>query len=104
MIFIYNLSLEIEVTLSIKKIQSNFVRNISFYVNEFAYLYPRFYRDPNSEPIDLPNMDTNWPAFDFPALEYKDLSPTMPNKEALKADTCHFWNDFVPKMVTFAGE
>ncbi|XP_072020282.1 acetylcholinesterase-like [Amphiura filiformis] len=60
--------------------------------------------NPNSEPLTPADMDTFWPAYSIPELNYKDLSPTMSNKQSLKAEICHFWNEFAPKMVTFSAD
>ncbi|XP_077984143.1 acetylcholinesterase-like isoform X2 [Glandiceps talaboti] len=40
--------------------------------------------------------DIEWPKFTVPELQYKELSPSMPTKRALKAQECAFWNQHVP--------
>ncbi|XP_072020277.1 cholinesterase-like [Amphiura filiformis] len=54
-----------------------------------------------------PNMDDpekEWKPYTLPDLSYKDFSPVFTDKRALKSETCHMWNNFVPKMITFAAD
>ncbi|XP_070551698.1 cocaine esterase-like isoform X1 [Ptychodera flava] len=59
--------------------------------------------NPNLSDNDLEltedEKQTEWPLFKVPGLEYKDLSPKMETKRALKAKECAFWNDFIPKLM-----
>ncbi|XP_077984264.1 acetylcholinesterase-like [Glandiceps talaboti] len=43
--------------------------------------------------------DIEWPKFTVPELQYKELSPSMPTKRALKAKECAFWNQLVPSLL-----
>ncbi|XP_077984587.1 acetylcholinesterase-like [Glandiceps talaboti] len=43
--------------------------------------------------------DIEWPKFTVPELQYKELSPSMPTKRALKAKECAFWNQLVPTLM-----
>ncbi|XP_077979971.1 pyrethroid hydrolase Ces2e-like [Glandiceps talaboti] len=38
--------------------------------------------------------EISWPKFTVPELQYKELSPSMPTKRALRARECAFWNQF----------
>ncbi|XP_071498731.1 acetylcholinesterase-like [Diadema antillarum] len=42
----------------------------------------------------------SWPAFTLPDLEYKILDLNLSNGRALKAETCHFWNEYLPSLVS----
>ena len=79
------------------------VSNISYdLISMFSY----YFRNPNlRNKDDTPDdMDTTWYKYTIPALDYKILSPDMGNDRALKAQQCHFWNDVIPKTITFTGQ
>ncbi|XP_077996783.1 acetylcholinesterase-like [Glandiceps talaboti] len=42
--------------------------------------------------------DLTWPRYTIPEMTYKDLSPGLANKRALKATECRFWNIYVPHL------
>ncbi|XP_070551744.1 acetylcholinesterase-like [Ptychodera flava] len=55
--------------------------------------------NPNLSSAEEESSGEDWPLFKVPGLAYKELSPKMENKRALKAKECAFWNDFLPKLV-----
>ncbi|XP_070551784.1 cholinesterase-like [Ptychodera flava] len=55
--------------------------------------------NPNLSCAEEESSGEDWPLFKVPGLAYKELSPKMENKRALKAKECAFWNDFLPKLV-----
>ena len=71
----------------------------------FVCLFVFFFSDPNKEsPTSPPYTDERaWPAFTIPELQYKELAVNLSQDSALKADKCHFWNEYNPKVRTFAG-
>ncbi|XP_072020281.1 cholinesterase-like [Amphiura filiformis] len=61
----------------------------------------------NFAKMGSPNMDDpekEWKPYTLPDLSYKDFSPGFKDSRALKSTTCNMWNNFVPKMVTFAAD
>ncbi|XP_077983368.1 pyrethroid hydrolase Ces2e-like [Glandiceps talaboti] len=48
--------------------------------------------------------DIEWPKFTVPELQYKELSPSMPTKRALKAKECAFWDQVVPNLIQNAAQ
>ncbi|XP_070551652.1 cholinesterase-like [Ptychodera flava] len=55
--------------------------------------------NPNLSGVEGASSVEDWPLFKVPGLLYKELSPKMETKRALKAKECAFWNDFLPKLV-----
>ena len=55
------------------------------------------YSTPND--IDLPH----WPEFNLQDLQYKDISLDLPNLRALKPSEANFWNNYLPRIITFTG-
>ena len=54
-----------------------------------------------SQPYD---DERAWPVFTIPELQYKELAvEPSTSGEGLKADECHFWNDFLVQLSTFTG-
>ncbi|XP_077979992.1 acetylcholinesterase-like [Glandiceps talaboti] len=49
-------------------------------------------------------MDVDWPKFTVPELQYKELSPSMPTKRALKAKECAFWNHLARTLMEQSDE
>ena len=45
-----------------------------------------------------------WPAFTIPELQYKELAINLTEGNGLRADECHFWNDYVKQLQTFTGK
>ncbi|XP_070552016.1 cocaine esterase-like [Ptychodera flava] len=68
-------------------------RNIIRYWTNFAKT-----GNPNLPESEANSSLADWPRFEVPGLEYKELSLTMENKRALKARECALWNDFIPKV------
>ncbi|XP_077979960.1 pyrethroid hydrolase Ces2a-like [Glandiceps talaboti] len=62
-------------SLQIMKYLTNFAKTGDPNMNEDGYM-----------------TEINWPKFSVPELQYKELSPSMPTKRALKAKECAFWN------------
>ncbi|XP_054749902.2 uncharacterized protein LOC129255582 [Lytechinus pictus] len=46
----------------------------------------------------------NWSRFTLPDMEYLKLEPGFPSDRALRADTCNFWNSYLPALVQFSGD
>lgn len=61
--------------------------------------------NPNLSSRDEAEEDTptTWKPYNTD-LHYKFLHPDFLNDQALKTDSCHLWNDHLPKMVTFTAE
>ncbi|XP_070548992.1 acetylcholinesterase-like [Ptychodera flava] len=74
-------------------------RNIIRYWTNFAKT-----GNPNLPESEANSSLADWPRFEVPGLEYKELSLTMENKRALKARECALWNDFIPKVENRAEE
>ncbi|XP_071825216.1 cholinesterase-like [Apostichopus japonicus] len=56
-----------------------------------------------------PNQGTSgtqatWEKFDLPELKLMNLKPNLEMMEGYHADHCHFWNDYVLKLVTFTAD
>ena len=62
--------------------------------------------NPNMESMTSPpyNDDRAWPAFTIPELQYKKLALELTTGNGLRADECHFWNDYLPQLTTFTGK
>lgn len=50
-----------------------------------------------------PGTQATWEKFDLPELKLMNLKPNLEMMEGYHADHCHFWNDYVLKLVTFTG-
>ncbi|XP_038079005.1 acetylcholinesterase-like [Patiria miniata] len=53
--------------------------------------------DPNG-----PSLPT-WPKYTMPDQLYKDISLELGNGRGLRQKYCHFWNDYVPRLLTMLG-
>ncbi|XP_077983387.1 acetylcholinesterase-like [Glandiceps talaboti] len=73
---------EADMSLKVMKYFTNFAKTGSPNMNE-----------------DGTSTDIEWPKFTVPELQYKELSPSMPTKRALKARECAFWNQLVPDLI-----
>ncbi|XP_002734561.2 acetylcholinesterase-like [Saccoglossus kowalevskii] len=60
--------------------------------------------NPNLSSLSDESNDDDWPMFTIPGLAYRELSPSMVNRYALKARECVFWDEFVPKLLQPSGE
>ncbi|XP_077867825.1 acetylcholinesterase-like [Saccoglossus kowalevskii] len=60
--------------------------------------------NPNLSSLSDESNDDDWPMFTIPGLAYRELSPSMVNRYALKARQCVFWDEFVPKLLQYSGE
>ncbi|XP_078001062.1 acetylcholinesterase-like [Glandiceps talaboti] len=78
---------EVEMSLQIMKYFTNFAKTGDPNLNE----------DGNMTEI-------NWPKFSVPELQYKELSPSMPTKRALKAKECAFWNQLYSEIQKHTDE
>jgi len=58
-------------------------------------------REPGPEPEDV---SLNWPRFTIPELHYKVLDLEFSTGRALKSSECHFWTNYIRKLVTLMGE
>ena len=63
------------------------------------------YRNPGKESDSSDPYDDEraWPAFTIPEMQYKDLAVNLTIGTGLRADECHFWNDYVKQLTTFSG-
>ncbi|XP_072048619.1 uncharacterized protein [Amphiura filiformis] len=50
------------------------------------------------------NDDRAWPAYTFPNLEYKDIAVNLTSGRGVRADECHFWNDYLKQLTTFSAD
>jgi len=56
-------------------------------------------------PGSLPETERDfWPVFSIPELEHKDLSLNLTTGRALKANECHFWNNYVIQLATMLSD
>ncbi|XP_072048631.1 cholinesterase-like [Amphiura filiformis] len=62
--------------------------------------------NPNKESSSSPpyNDDRAWPAFTLPGLQYKELAVNLTTGRGLKADECHFWNEYLEQLTTFTAD
>ncbi|XP_072021099.1 acetylcholinesterase-like [Amphiura filiformis] len=49
---------------------------------------------------DLPH----WPTFTIPDLSYKEISLDLPNGRVLKPEYSNFWNNYIPRLITFTED
>jgi hypothetical protein len=54
-----------------------------------------FFRDPNP----VPELGT-WPQFTTSKKEYLDINTSPTVRRALKSERGHFWNDYLPKLIS----
>ena len=65
-----------------------------------------FCRNPNKESLEsTPYGDEReWPVFTIPELQYKELAVNVSSGNGLRADECHFWNEYLVQLTTFSGK
>ena len=58
--------------------------------------------------MDSPPYDSDelsWPLYTVPGLLYKELQVNLSTPGAgVRAAECHFWNNHLPQLGTFAGK
>ncbi|XP_033099594.1 cholinesterase 1-like [Anneissia japonica] len=59
--------------------------------------------DPNGSPNET-SIYPAWPVFTIPELSYKDLTPAMENKRALRAEDCSFWRNSISRRATYVDD
>ncbi len=61
------------------------------------------FRNPNKESVDSDPYDGDkaWPVYTIPELEYKEIAEIPAGGRAVRADGCHFWNDYLKQLTTF---
>ncbi|XP_072049224.1 cholinesterase-like isoform X2 [Amphiura filiformis] len=62
--------------------------------------------NPNQETeSSLPyDDDRAWPTYTFPNLEYKEIAVNLTSGRGVRADECHFWNDYLKQLTTFTAD
>ncbi|XP_071492942.1 cholinesterase-like [Diadema antillarum] len=62
--------------------------------------------DPSKPSVDAePGVGEDlWPSYSIPELNYKELAPGFAVGRAVRARQCHFWNSYMPTLLTHARD
>ncbi|XP_033126579.1 cholinesterase 1-like [Anneissia japonica] len=62
--------------------------------------------NPNLETLSDTSRETfePWLPYSVPGLDYKIFNTNMTNSKALRAEYCSFWNNYIPRLMTYTAD